>query len=81
MSDPNSTYLKLKEFGYAGLFSSRDEVNEAFQYAVDIGDSLGNRQAVLTAVFVYVNTLLEALDANGQLRPLAEQNPEESSDA
>lgn len=57
----------LKQFGYCGLFAHRADLDQATTYVTDVGKSLGNPAAVMTCVFLYVNTLLRLLHDNEQL--------------
>ena len=57
----------LKQFGYCGLFAHREDLNKAMEYVTALAEASGNPQAVITAVFVYVNTLLRLLHDNEQL--------------
>ncbi len=57
----------LKQFGYCGLFAHREDLNEAMTYVNMVAQASENPPAVVTAVFVYVNTLLRCLHENEQL--------------
>lgn len=57
----------LKQFGYCSLFSYRADLNEAMEYVTKVASSSDNPPAVVTCVFLYVNTLLRLLHENEQL--------------
>ena len=57
----------LTPFGYSGLFSHREEIQDAFEYVASIGEATGAKPHVVTACMVYVNTLLRVLHHNGML--------------
>ena len=53
-----------KELGEAltiGLFSDRETIRQAFDYAYDIADASDNPIAVRTAIHVVVNTIAKKL--------------------
>ena len=57
----------LKQFGYCSLFSHRSDLNEAMEYVNMVAQASDSPPAVVTAVFIYVNTLLRLLHENEQL--------------
>ena len=57
----------LAPFGYSGLFSYREEIQDAFKYVTDVGEHLEHKPLVVTACMVYQNTLLRVLHHNGML--------------
>lgn len=57
----------LKPFGYNPMFSEREEIADAFEYVCQVGDAADCKPHVVTAVMVYVNTLLKVLHHNGML--------------
>ena len=57
----------LRQFGYCSLFSHRENLDEVMQYIKAVGDPHGQTPAVMTCVFLYVNTLLRMLHENEQL--------------
>lgn len=57
----------LKQFGYCSLFSHREDLNAAMEYVNMVAQASDNPPAVVTAVFLYVNTLLRLLHDNEQL--------------
>lgn len=57
----------LKQFGYCSLFAYRNDLNEAMAYMNMVAQASDNPPAVVTACFVYINTLLRCLHENEQL--------------
>lgn len=57
----------LKQFGYCSLFSHREDLNQAMEYVNMVAQASENPPAVVTCVFLYVNTLLRCLYENEQL--------------
>lgn len=56
----------LKPFGYIGLFSSRNNLDEVWNWINQLSD--GEKIAASTAAGMAVNTLLRVLDQRGMLR-------------
>jgi hypothetical protein len=50
---------------YSGLFATRDNLHDAYEYAVKIAEASDNTAAVLTAIGVVVNTIAVQLMAMG----------------
>lgn len=52
-----------QELGYCGLFAERPTMKQAYEYANDVAESFGKKNAiyVLTAVAVVHNTLISQL--------------------
>ena len=46
---------------YSGLFATRDNLHEAYDYAIKIAEASNNPVAVITAIGVLVNTLAQEL--------------------
>lgn len=63
-----------KALGYCGLFATRETVNEAMEYVHTIADACGknNKVAVLTAVGVFHNALIDHIVRNYDLVPKGE---------
>lgn len=45
-----------------GLFGSRDNIDQAYQYCLDIAKSSDSNAAVITAVHVLMNTIAAKLE-------------------
>lgn len=63
MSDkPSERQLEIaRKLGYQGLFADRDTLDDAYKYAKSVADMTNYQTAVLTAVFVYGNTVTKLL--------------------
>jgi hypothetical protein len=59
----------LARFGYNGMFATRDNINEAFEYMTMIADAEPSKAHIVTACMVYANTLVTTLYENGMLMP------------
>lgn len=50
---------------YSGLFATRDNLHDAYKYAIEIAEASDNPVAVITAIGVVVNTIAVQLMAMG----------------
>ena len=65
----NQTQFTPTQLGkalYSNLFSARDNLHDAYEYASQIADASDNPAAVMTAVQVVVNTIAVELLAMGE---------------
>lgn len=52
---------------YNPLFADRDNLKDAFDYAFNLAQHSGNAQAVLTAMFVVLNTVSKELQKEQEI--------------
>lgn len=65
-STQHEAIYELAHSIYAPMFAERESVREAFAYAHEIAKASENPAAVMTAVYVVVNTIAKQLEAIAQ---------------